>query len=366
MPARRATVPALVVAVVLPLAACSGDDAPEPTPTPSREAAPLEAMLTEYLSSWSDEDLQQRLAEMEDQIAACMAEEGFEYTPVDYSGVEIDLGSALELEPGSAEFAEQYGYGITTDPFTSGDAEVTDPNEDYVAAMSDAERDAYLTALYGVTYTGAGPAGTAGATDAEALEDYDWEQAGCTGRAQHDVIASGIQDEAFSALQDDMLQMLADADADPRLAQVSTDWSACMLDAGFDGLAAVGDGEAAISAEVEAARAEVYGTPAGAVGAGGTADADDPATAARRALLGAAGGADPRLDAAFADALAAITPREIDMAVADAACRTDVGYDDVRRQVDTQYQLAFLAEHADEIQTWLETLSGGADDDDPE
>lgn len=354
MPARRAVLSfAVAAAVALPLAACSGDDEPEPTPTPSEEeAAPLEAMLTEYLSDWSDEDIQERLAEMERQVAACMAEEGFDYTPVDYSEVEFDLGATLDLQPGSAEFAEQYGYGITTDPFTSGETEVTDPNEAYVAAMSDAERNAYLTALYGAGYaeTGTGEEG-------EALDDYDWEQAGCTGRAQHEVMASGIQDEAFAGLQADMVQMLEDADADPRLAQVTTDWSACMLDAGFDGLAKVGDGEAAISAEVEAARAEVYGGPAG------TADADDPAAAARRALLGAAGATDPALDAAFDEALAEITPREIDMAVADAACRAQVGYDDVRRQVDTQYQLAFLAEHADEIQTWLETLSGAGETD---
>ena len=349
MSARRAVLSfAAALAVALPLAACSGGDEPEPTPTPSQEeAAPLEAMLTEYLSDWSDEDIQERLAEMERQVAACMAEEGFDYTPVDYSEVEFDLGATLDLQPGSAEFAEQYGYGITTDPFTSGDTEVTDPNEAYVAAMSDAERDAYLTALYGAAYADAGAT-----PEDEALEDYDPAEAGCTGRAQQQVMTSGLQDEAFSALQDDMLQMLADADADPRLTQVSTDWSVCMLDAGFDGLQAVGDGEAAISAEVEAARAEVYG------GAAAAGDAGDPAAAARRALLEAGGGADPRLDAAFEEALAEITPREIDMAVADAACRDEVGYDDVRRQVDTQYQLAFLAEHADEIQTWLETLSG--------
>ncbi len=351
MLARRAVLSfAAALAVALPLAACSGDDEPEPTPTPSEEesAAPLEAMLTEYLSDWSDEDIQQRLAEMERQVAACMADEGFDYTPVDYSEVELDLGSALELDPGSAEFAEQYGYGITTDPFTSGDTEaVTDPNEAYVTAMSDAERDAYLTALYGAGYADA-----AATAEGEALEDYDWEEAGCTGRAQQQVVAPGIQDEAFSALQADMVQMLADADADPRLAQVTTDWSTCMLDAGFDGLERVGDGEAAITAEVEAARTQVYG------GAAAGADADDPAAAARRALLGRTGVTDPQLETAFDEALAEIMPREIDMAVADAACRAEVGYDDVRRQVDTQYQLAFLAEHADEIQTWLESLSG--------
>ena len=354
MTARRAALPLVLAAVVAwPLAACSGDDEPEPTPTPSeREAAPLEALLSDYLSGWSDEDVQERLARMEHVVAECMAEEGFDYTPVDYSEVEFDVGTALDLQPGSTQFAEQYGYGITTDPFTSGTADVTDPNEAYVAAMSDAERDAYWTALYGAGYA------DAGATDEdEAVTDFAWQQAGCTGRAQQEVVASGIQDDSFAALQADLVQMLADADGDPRLAQAGADWSACMLDAGYDGLEQAGDGEAAITAEVEAARAEVYG------GAAAAPRAEDPAAAARRAMLGGSSGTDPALDTAFEQALAEITPREIDMAVADARCRVEVGYDDVRRQVDTQYQLAFLAEHADEIQTWLESLSGaGADD----
>ncbi len=377
MPARpsalRTTVAAVVVAAVaLPLAACSGDDDPEPTPTPSeREGTPLEALFSEYLKDWSGEDVSRRLAEMEDLVAECMAEQGFEYTPVDYSSLEIDLSAGLDLQVGSAEFAEQYGYGITTDPFTSGTDEITDPNEEYVAAMSDAERDAYLTALYGEAYTG-GPveaggeasdgeeadgdeAGTDDGTDGEALEDYDWRAAGCTGRAQHEVIATGIEDDTFAALQDEMVQMMADAEADPRLAQANRDWSACMLGAGFDGLAKVGDGEAAIAAEVGAARAEVYGT------AGGSATLPtDPGAAAREALR--RGLTEPSLEAALDEAVAAITPREIEMAVADAGCRAETGYDDVRRSVDTQYQLAFLAEHADEIQSWMAALAADRDD----
>lgn len=369
--ARTALAAVVASAVVLPLAACSGDDEPEPTPTPtpSEGGTPLEALFSEYLSEWSGEDVSRRLAEMEDLVAACMAEQGFQYTPVDYSALEIDLSAGMELEYGSADFAEQYGYGITTDPFTSGADEVTDPNQEYVAAMSDAERDAYLTALYGEGYAdptvaGAADAGDdAAATDGEEgapLEGYDWESAGCTGRAQHEVIATGIEDDTFAALQDEMVRMMADAAADPRLAQASSDWSACMLDAGFDGLAEVGDGEAAILAEVEAARAEVYGTGAGT--APGTAPSDDPGAAAREALR--RGLTDPALDAALDEALAAITPREIDMAVADAGCREDTGYDDVKRSVDTQHQLAFLADHADEIQDWMAALSADRDAED--
>ena len=341
---RRVLPAAAVVALALPLAACTGDDEPEPTPTPSDEpATPLETLLGDYLKEWSGEDVTRRLTEMEDLVAVCMAEQGFEYTPVDYSGLEVDLSAGLDLVYGSEDFAQQFGYGITTDPFTSGGEEVTDPNAEYVAAMSDAERDAYLTALHGEGWADPDPAD-------ETVEGYDWQTAGCSGRAQHEVVATGIEDEQFAALQEEMLRMAEEADGDPRLAQANTDWAACMLDAGYDGLAKVGDGEAAIAAEVEAARAEVYGT------AGGSATLPtDPGAAAREALR--RGLTEPSLEAAFDEAVAAITPREIEMAVADAGCRAETGYDDVRRSVDTQYQLAFLAEHADEIQSWMAALA---------
>jgi hypothetical protein len=340
---RRALPATVVVALALPLAACTGDDEPEPTPTPSDEGTPLVSLLSDYLEDWSGEDVARRLAEMEERIAACMAEEGFDYTPVDWSGLDVDLSAGLELAYGSLEFAEQFGYGITTDPFVTGANEVTDPNAEYVAAMSDAERDAYLTALHGEGWADPDPAD-------ETVEGYDWQTAGCSGRAQHEVVATGIEDEQFAALQEEMLRMAEEADGDPRLAQANTDWAACMLDAGYDGLAKVGDGEAAIAAEVEAARAEVYGT------AGGSATLPtDPGAAAREALR--RGLTEPSLEAAFDEAVAAITPREIEMAVADAGCRAETGYDDVRRSVDTQYQLAFLAEHADEIQSWMAALA---------
>lgn len=365
MPARRssaATAAAAAAVIALTLAGCSGDE-PEPTPTPSEDAGtPLETMLADYLKGWSGEDVSRRLAEMEDLIAACMAEQGFSYTPVDYSAMEVDLSAGLEMAGGRLEFAEQYGYGITTNPFTTGEDEVTDPNEEYVAAMSDAERDAYLTALYGAAWSGDpaddGDDGTdgagedgAGADDAEPLEGYDWTEAGCSGRAQQEVMTPGLEDDEFAALEEELITMLGEAEGDPRLAQANSDWSACMLDAGYDGLAQVGDGEASIMAEVEAAQAEVLGQ-----GLGGGAPTD-PEAAAREAMR--RGLTNPSAEAALEEAVAAITPREIATAVADAKCRESSGYEDVRRAVDTEYQLEFLAQHGDEIQDWLQALSAG-------
>ena len=331
-----ASLAALAAAVTLTLAACGGGE-PEPTPTPTEEeSTPLESLMEDYLGDWSNEDVTRQLVLMEDLVASCMAEQGFDYTPIDYAAMELDLtGEALDLEWGSAEFAAQYGYGITTNPVLGEDAETPeDPNEEYVAAMSASEQEAYYTALYGANDAAVSD------PDSVAAQDYDWQDAGCTGRAQNEVFSGGgDEDDQFAALQDEMVQMMQSAADDPRLAQVNADWAACMADAGFPDLAKVGDAEAALTAEVMALQE----------GALSATDPTDPTAPTDPAAAAQA-------EAALAEQLDEITPREIDTAVADATCRADVGYDDAKRAVDTEYQTTFLAEHLPEIQAWMESL----------
>jgi len=331
---RFGTLAAAALAATLALAACSNEPAPKPTPTPTDEGSPLEALLQDYLGDWSNEDVTRQLVAMEDLVATCMAEQGFDYTPVDYAAMGLDLtGETLGLEWGSKEFAEQYGYGITTDPVLGANAEQPeDPNAEYVAGMTPTEQEAYYTALYGVHY--------AEMSDPQAVAEagWDWRDLGCTGSAQNEVLSGdAAQQDQFAALQQEMTLMMEAAAADPRLAQVNADWAACMADAGFPDLAKVGDPEAALGAEVaalqQAAAAQIDPTvPTGP-------------------------GSAEQVQAAMQEQLDEITQREIDTAVADAQCRADVGYDDARRAIDTEYQVQFLAEHRTEVQDWLESLN---------
>jgi len=177
--------------------------------------------------------------------------------------------------------------------------------------MTPTEQEAYYTALYGVHY--------AEMSDPRAVAEagWDWRDLGCTGSAQNEVLSGdAAQQDQFAALQQEMTLMMEAAAADPRLAQVNADWAACMADAGFPDLGKVGDPEAALGAEVAALQ-----------------------------------------QAAMQGQLDEITRREIDTAVADAQCRADVGYDDARRAIDTEYQVQFLAEHRTEVQDWLESLN---------
>src|SRR5665647_1404240 len=292
------------VAATLTLAACSSE--PEPEPTPTQASSPLEALLRDYLGDWSNEDVTRQLVAMEDLIATCMAGQGFDYTPIDYPAMGLDLtGETLGLEWGSKEFTEQYGYGITTNPVLGEDgaqhAEMSDPR-------------------------------------AVAEAGWDWRDLGCTGSAQNEALSGdAAQQDQFGALQQEMTLMMETAAADPRLAQVNADWAACMADAGFADLGKVGDPEAALSAEVTALQQ--------------AADAQTDPT------VPTGPGSAEQVQAASQEQLDEITQREIDTAVADAQCRADVGYDDARRAIDTEYQVQFLAEHRTEVQDWLESLN---------
>jgi hypothetical protein len=336
MIAPRTALAAAALGAALVLTGCSGDPEPEPTPEPS--AGPLETLFRDYLAEWSNEDVTRQLTRMEEAIAACMAEQGFSYTPVDYSAVEVDfLGSDLGVAPGSLEFAQRYGYGLTTDPWGAGDIaeEVSDPNAEYVAAMSEAEQEAYFSALYGERYAERSTIGRA--PDDEAITDYSWEDAGCTGLAQQQLLTGHeTNDEEFLGLQQAMAEMMESAMADPRLDRANADWAACMAESGYPGLSTVGDAEAAIGAEVDAVRA------AAALDAGrpGPPDLTDPS----------------ETEAAVAEQLEQISPREIATAVADLTCQSEVGYDALRSEVDAEYQREFLAENLEEIQEWLRSL----------
>lgn len=158
-------------------------------------------------------------------IALCMAAEGFEYVPVDPAG----SGSVqASFQDGSEEYAREYGFGITTwygreesDGQESGPA---DPNEAIRAAMSESEQGAYTEALYGPP-----------ATDDEGAEALDDPEqvfgAGCQGEAYREVQGRLIR--MFQLLGPALEDLTERMDADPRVAEASGGWSACMADRGY-------------------------------------------------------------------------------------------------------------------------------------
>jgi hypothetical protein len=227
---RRTLFPALSIAVVLSLAmaGCSSSDSAE-------ELDPSKSPLTEYTEviygNQDQDDYNKQQVEVEKLVAVCMAEEGFEYIPVDpYQG---QVSSSEEMEDtDTEEWVASHGYGMTQTPEEIEESEDNavewvDPNQPYVESLSEGEMTAYYEVLYGVQ-----------PTDEELNDDgsydYKWEDAGCQGAAQHEVQGENVyEQEEHKALFDSMNAIYEDLMADPEMKKLDAEWVSCMADAGY-------------------------------------------------------------------------------------------------------------------------------------
>jgi len=325
--------------LVLALSACTGSAGGTPaasagsvaaggaavTPSAAPSKAPLAPLDAFFAQMNGDKDaVNAANTKVQTSIAACMAAQGFQYTPVpntDENGGTAAASDNPNLQWGTKAYAAQYGYGTVaaalSDP-TQG--EPVDPNAAYVSAMSATEKKAYQAAL----------SGTANPKES----GYHWETAGCAGAAHHEAIAATGQDEtSHDALQSEMTALDKSIDADPRMTAVTTTWAACMADAGYPRLTAIGDAEQSIDVQVQQIRQSAY-------------DGVDQSklTAAKTS----------EIDATIKGQLAPLTPIEITTAVADFTCRDSAGYATTQLDVATEYQQKFMDAHKAELDAWLE------------
>lgn len=165
----------------------------------------------------------------EEILVSCMAEQGFDYVALPYSGY---LSSPLfDALVDADEFARQYGLGISTlyeaNELASAVVAATwvDPNDERIGAMSQAERAAYYSALYGPPAEG------------RSSEDGSYAPAdltaGCSGEAAAvygGVHALDLSDDARNAL----LNIEQFVRADPAVRAAEANWSTCMRADGYD------------------------------------------------------------------------------------------------------------------------------------
>jgi hypothetical protein len=227
----HAAAAALALVGALALTGCSGSTGPSSQPGASlADLGPISQRLKDIYGT-GDAHLG-AMAQVEEITAACMKEQGFEYTPVGYSSQDAAT-SQDDAAWGTLEFAQLYGYGVFTtfslgSPAASPPEEETNPNEAYLATMSPEEQTAYYAALYGSTLVDDEGGST---TDEGALDDrYDWSTAGCVGKAEHEVY--GEVDE--SSIPADLEHLAEQAAEDERVVQAEDDWVLCMSDAGYD------------------------------------------------------------------------------------------------------------------------------------
>lgn len=322
----------VVVAAALMLAALSGCGQPADAVT---APDPVLAMLdVAWAQPGSDVD------RMEQLVAECMADEGFAYLPS--SSVTPDASSPADPAAGTAAgTAAGAGYGITSGPHPAPPA--ADANAAAVAALTPQERQAYWTALEG---TAGGTDGTDGTDDTATSSDgsdgadwqYDWQQAGCRGRAQNAVYGDPATLDDAAALEAELGEARLAAASDPRVADLDATWAGCMQASGHADLASPDDAEAGIRGAWEALWASVW--------------ADVPADATAPDIAAAEAGAQPAVDD--------LARQEAAIAAADRACREQTDYDAARDAVTAEYRQRFYQAHRTALEEWF-GASGGSD-----
>jgi len=165
-------------------------------------------------------DMERRVQES---IALCMAQEGFEYIPA----VRPQDSGFFSFD--EEEYARERGFGITTwfgeeELFASGDEDWVDPNAEIVSSLSESEREAYHEVLYGVD-----PFGESGSGEAELGVDL-WGS-GCNGKAYQEIF--GAMTAIFTELGPQLDELEQRVEADPRFREAEEKWAACMADRGF-------------------------------------------------------------------------------------------------------------------------------------
>lgn len=338
---RIVTARALVLgtALAVGLAGCGGGDS-----EPSSQETPmgaLDKMFEDAWADWDEEASNAKQMQVEELQAECMREQGFEYVPVDWSamnGGAIDVAREEDDIPwGTLEFAEQWGYGITTNPYqdseeplepTPVDPGYEDPNMEIVNAMSETEQQAYYEALYG-------PQSDEPIDPEGEWVPPSWEEMGCSGYAQHEVYGDaafgGGQDDPFAELMDEMNRMWESISTDDRILSTESEWASCMADAGHPNLAKVGDAEQIIYEQVDPIWNDAY--------------SDMPPDATEEDYRA--------IEQSIQEELAAITPQEIELAVDDYTCREDVGYQDAYNEVNLDLQQQFYDAHKAELEEWV-------------
>ncbi len=228
----------LVMVTVLILSGCGGG---EGTDEPS-DASDGELTIQDFIPgaiAFNEDDAEQQYLQMEreaqESIAACMAEQGFEYIPYVPSQ---EIGGFVGPES-QEEFAELYGFGIATmiledqqmDEAAMEEEMAKDPNNAIVEVMSEDEQQEYYAALHGaepdIDYESM--------TEEEINEFYEnWIPEGCWNDAYEELWGGGEDMAFYEQFGPLMDEIFMGVESDPRIVDLEATWSACMADQGYD------------------------------------------------------------------------------------------------------------------------------------
>ncbi|MFB2583802.1 hypothetical protein [Herbiconiux liukaitaii] len=315
----RIAVVAIPLAVLVLVSGCAGADSPPGGGvTPSRQPSPLEPYWEVLYGAASPEAQAEKDAAIQNAVAACMKEEGFDYSPdVAPEGTFFAVDDAA-VPWGSEEFATTYGYGVSTDAYAdmAGGDDYVDPNAEYVASLSEGEQTAYSDALWGAPQFEEG--GDPDDVSVDYSAEYDWRKGGCMGAAQHEFGSEmAADDPEFSSLIEGMEAIYEEVQSSPAVTSAERQWSDCLASAGFPGYEGKDDPMHDFT--------ERFGALHPAVEEGSAAPTPDP------------------------EALEALQQEEIATATADFACSESSEYTATLEAEQLRLEQAFVDEHREQL-----------------
>lgn len=345
MPAIHPLAACAAAAIVLSLTACTATSSPDGADgggDAEEKTSPLTPYYEALYGGGSDADAQQLKqlqfnAKVEEKVAVCMTDQGFEYTPAEpdseydrnlLSGKENEEDDEEAWNPDDQEWVEKWGYGIVDYPGRAefveeaAEVEVDDAEgsgDEYYDSLSESQKAAYEEALNG-------PAIDKEAALADENYEYDWEEAGCYGKAQHELEGDAVATFDPTEYQDLMDRMSAIGDeiaSDPKIAALDANWASCMDEAGEPGFAVQMDAADSINI----AYGDLYAAAAGSSD-GEMAEGDMSA--------------EPDLSPVTNPQVAALQEREIAVALADLECREQTSYQDTWDKITIDHEQAFL------------------------
>lgn len=227
--------------------ASARDDADESTPAPAAEAEPtgddiFVSPIGEALGVAQDEiasGFDTYVRDAEELVRGCMAEAGFEYTPIPTGFNQQQRQAELQATLSAEQFTAEYGFGIATlfELNFEGEGVIDFVNEQFgpppSVQRSSGEQAAYEMALNGQT--------TQGLTAEEAQEQL-FENPGNAGALPGSCRDFGYStaenpgaayDGLFSLLGAEMEALNERFDNDPRIREASGEWQTCMATQGY-------------------------------------------------------------------------------------------------------------------------------------
>lgn len=322
---RRPLVGTAAVLATLTLTACGAPERP----------ADHESDLGRYRSVlWAIdvEEARPRWTEYQEHLATCMAEAGFDYWP-ESDVPDAFFGRMIPPEIGTLEYAKEFGYGVTTETEGPGsvpqmwapvvETPAMQQNRDYRGALSEQARQEYDVAM----------SGELAEIDRYDAESIDWSTVdmGCSTVAEEATDGFRNPDE-FTAVSDAMGRLWLRIAEDSEVAIAARDWAQCMAGAGHPGLADPAAAEDSVSTMLWDEWQDTYASHTS--GTSGVTDYDVVRTE-------------------IPQALAELREAEIALAVADATCREETGYNDVHRAVTARLEQEFLDTYRADLDAWL-------------